>query len=92
MVLKTRNKFFEDSHENRGQKNGGKKLVKKFYNHNNVESKKMDFKKHAEIFFRCTRMSQEKKLVLKKRVKIFLKILTNNGSKKNVGEKTRDFF
>ena len=29
----------------------GKKRAKIFYNHNNVESKNMDFKKRAENFF-----------------------------------------
>ena len=38
----------------------GKKRANNFYNHKNVESKKMDFKKTAENSFRFTRISRAK--------------------------------
>ena len=53
-------KFFEDSHEYREQKIAGKKCANNFYNHKNVDSKKMDFKKTAENSFRFTRISRAK--------------------------------
>jgi len=48
-VKKTRENFFDDSHEYREQQHGGKKPREIFFIHNNVESKKMDFRNAPKI-------------------------------------------
>ena len=61
MLGKKRAIFFEDSDEYRVQKMAGKNARKVFYVPNNVENKKMNFKKREENFFRFTRKSEAKK-------------------------------
>ena len=91
MAGKNARKFFEDSHEYREQKNGGIKNAQKiFYNHNNVEHKKLILRNAPKRFLDSHESRKQKNGA--NGVKIFFKFLTNNGSKKIEEKKRANFF